>query len=319
MDVVAKLRSDFSAELAAVEREIARVLRSDVRLLDDVAQWVAGAPGKRLRVLFMFACARCFSCATLSADLLRAAAVLELVHTASLLHDDVVDSSDTRRGVRSVCAQWGTDVAVLSADRLFARTFELAIGRCDLLGAVATTVGQMCEAELVQIQHRQTMLNREQYMDIARQKTGLLFGVCARFGAQYGGATPEQAAQMGAMGEAFGVLFQAVDDLADLRENGDKPHRQDLINRKHSLPVVLAYENAPQHEREAYMQLWNSPRDHASADELYAFIDVHNGATAAREVVRNLAICAIPALLGTATDGASAVRSMIEDLAESLV
>lgn len=282
--VLNRVQADFATELAAVEQELARNLECPaLPLMHEVGLWILRSGGKRLRPLMTLLSARCFT-PEVSDLMIRTAAAMELVHTATLLHDDVVDRSNRRRGRETVNARWGDDVAVLAADRLYSNVFALAVDELDkpLLSLVAKTTARMCESELLQIERRGHMLSPDEYNSVAESKTAGLFACCCAMGAHLAHADDRQCDTMKQFGHRFGMLFQATDDILDFRPDTQtgKPQFADLINRKQSLPVVAAYENATPDERAAFIVLWRDPN--TPPQDLDTFVQ-HNGGIQAAE------------------------------------
>jgi octaprenyl-diphosphate synthase len=182
---------------------------------------------------------------------IRLAAVMEFLHTATLVHDDIIDGAETRRGHRSVSSQWGSDTAVLMGDWLYMSAYETALRERNLaiLDTLTEATRKMTEGELIQL----TMLNNiriteEQHLDIVVRKTGYLFSACCRVGAILRGATDEQCQAMAAYGINLGIAFQLVDDLLDFTADANKlgkPVLSDLREGKVTLPLIRLLKNRP--------------------------------------------------------------------------
>ena len=219
--------------------------------------------GKRLRPLLALLAAECAGRAT--DRTVRFAAVAKVVHTASLVHDDVVDGALSRRGRRSAKAAWGNKVSVLLGDYLIARAFiSLAEhGGEDLALELAQVARHMCDGQILEMRLAGRLISEESYLRIARAKTGALFGLCAKTGALTGGGSEEMARSLQTYGESFGLAFQISDDILDLvGTNGrsGKAQGKDLAERKLTLPLLLAAR-----ERGVRMELQALPkkrRDH---------------------------------------------------------
>jgi geranylgeranyl pyrophosphate synthase len=232
-------------ELAAVEKILNEVVSRDVPVVREIYhQMLRG--GKRLRPTLMLLSAASFRPLTPGDHALyRAAAAVELVHLASLLHDDLVDKSATRRGKPSIQSQYGVEAAVLTGDYIAAMAYRrLSLqGRPRALSRLASAVASMCEAELVVLSRRDSMLDLRAYLAVAAGKTGSLMSAACEIGAMEGGADLLNTQLLGAFGRDLGIAFQIADDLLDLYgEPGQtgKPRGKDLTSNQPNLPVILA-------------------------------------------------------------------------------
>ncbi|MGQ9729913.1 MAG: polyprenyl synthetase family protein [Candidatus Zipacnadales bacterium] len=239
----------ITREMALVEAEIGRIVSARTALIPQVHQYLSQAGGKRLRPRLTILAAKAIGECTDRAILF--AALVEITHLASLLHDDVVDESALRRGRPSVNAQWGNGVAVLMADWLIAQTSHELIAREEYaaLEILARSVRDMCEAELAHIEQcaQDWQLPEETYIDIIRHKTGALMAAACELGGLAGGATAEQLQALQEFGLALGTAFQIQDDLLDLSgdtENLGKPVGTDIAMGHLTLPVLYALENS---------------------------------------------------------------------------
>ena len=219
----------------------------------------------------------------------KVAAALELVHTATLLHDDVIDKAPLRRGRPTVNAKWGDDVAILIADYLYSNAFGLAMQSLppQVLSLVCQVTARMCEGELFQIEKRDTRLTREDYLRIVRGKTAFLFSACAGLGAVLAGAGDDRTEAMTRFGLGFGVAFQISDDSLDMvapDEDLGKLHGTDIRNGKQTLPLILAYGAAPPADRAALWSAWEA----ADADRVFALVATHRGVDRALGEARDI-------------------------------
>ena len=229
--------------LAAVEAELAQVWETESGFLNLAVRRTLSGRGKRLRPLLTLLAAE--SAGGAGETTVRFAAVAEVVHTASLVHDDVIDGALSRRGRRSAKADWGNKVSVLLGDYLIARAFiSLAeAGGQDLALELAQVARRMCDGQILETRLAGRMISEKEYLHIVRAKTGALFGVCAKAGAITGGGSEEMALALQAFGESFGLAFQISDDILDLvGSNGrsGKSQGKDLAERKLTLPLILA-------------------------------------------------------------------------------
>ncbi len=242
-----------SEELVLVERQLAARLQSREPLLDEIGRYLIGAGGKRVRpavVLLMFrACGGADP-----TDIVDIATALELIHTASLLHDDIIDGGTTRRGKASPFHRFGLANSLVAGDFLFSQAFGLC-GRFE--EAVITWASDACilltEGEVMQGRFRHNpKVTREDYIEIISRKTASLFTLGARLGAHLAGASPDVVEGMAACGFCVGMAFQIIDDLLDVQGDGErtgKPTGADLKDGNPSLPLVLAIALDPEVKR----------------------------------------------------------------------
>lgn len=217
-------------------------MKTRVLLLDKIMSYIVKRKGKQMRPMFVFLCAG--TCGGITDSTFRGASLIELLHTATLVHDDVVDEANYRRGFFSVNALWKNKVAVLVGDFLLSRGLILSIENNDfnLLRIVTNAVREMSEGELLQIEKsRRLDINEEVYYDIIRQKTASLIASCCAVGASSAGAPQEVVEKMRAFGEKIGMAFQIKDDLFDYGEMEiGKPLGIDIREKKMTLPLIYA-------------------------------------------------------------------------------
>ncbi|MCU0882826.1 MAG: polyprenyl synthetase family protein [Hyphomonadaceae bacterium] len=239
-------------EVAATEAEIARNLASPVGLIPDVAHHLVDAGGKRLRPLLTLASAR--ACGVAGANAVKLAAAVEYIHTATLLHDDVVDGSSLRRGKRAANLIWGDKASVLVGDFLFARAFNLMVqtGSIRVLDILAHASSVIAEGEVLQLAAANSgEVNRDIYMKVVEAKTAALFRAACEAGAITGGGDDEQVAGLARFGRHLGLAFQFVDDALDYGGATDslgKNVGDDFREGKVTLPVIIALERAQDDE-----------------------------------------------------------------------
>ena len=280
------IRAPVEADLRGFREAFRQAMQTRVRLLDAVVQYVLRRKGKEIRPTLVL----------LAADLaggvtdksLRAAALVELLHTATLVHDDVVDEADTRRGVASINALWKNKVGVLLGDYLLSRGLLLALdaGDYDLLHVVSDAVRRMSEGELLQIETSKTLAMTEaRYYRIISDKTASLIAACLAAGAVSAGADEEAVARARAIGEEIGLAFQIRDDLFDYDAGASvgKPIGLDLQDRKMTLPLILALDAAEPDEAKRIRRIVRR-RKKSAADvrEAVAFVRRAGGIDAAR-------------------------------------
>lgn len=237
-------------------RRYREALSSGVPLLDRILGFILRNPGKELRPLFLLLSARLFG--ELNEALVRAAVLVEMLHNATLVHDDIVDGSVKRRGWFSVPFLWGEKVAVLVGDFLLARGLLYSLRHRDFntLEVLSRAVKQMSESELLQMEKARLMdLSRSLYFKVIEGKTASLFGVCAELGARLQHKPVDVAEKMYQFGVKVGMAFQVRDDVLDLLGEGTgKGMFNDLKNRKYTLPVIVAAEKLPLHRRFSFFR-----------------------------------------------------------------
>ena len=232
-------------------------MRSRVGLLNRVTQYVLRRKGKEIRPTLVLLAAE--MCGGVREASYTAAALVELLHTATLVHDDVVDEAETRRGAFTIHRVWKNKVAVLFGDYLLSRGLLLALDRREyaLLHTVSDAVRRMSEGELLQIETaRRLDITEETYFRIIGDKTGSLIAACLAAGAESAGADEETAGRARQIGESLGLAFQIRDDLFDYdAADTGKPVGLDLQDRKMTLPLIAALQRAPEADRKRIMRI----------------------------------------------------------------
>jgi len=222
-------------------------MKSDVPLLDKVTHYLVKRKGKQIRPLFVFLSCKMFS--ETNAKSFDAAALVELLHTATLVHDDVVDDANERRGYFSVNALWKNKIAVLVGDYMLSRILLLSIEKqnTDLLAIIARSVREMSEGELLQIEKaRKLDITEDVYFEVIRKKTASLIATCCEAGYLASGGTAHREV-MRHFGEKVGLAFQLKDDIFDFGSAADigKPTGNDIREQKMTLPIIYTLNNAP--------------------------------------------------------------------------
>ena len=244
---IADIQRPIAAELVVFEDRFREAMRSRVALLDRIMHYIVKRKGKQMRPMFTLLSAKLF--APIGDSAYTAASLIELLHTATLVHDDVVDGSPMRRGFFSISALWKNKVAVLVGDYLLSRGLLLAVekGEHELLRIVSRAVREMSEGELLQLEKARGLnFSEEVYFDIIRQKTASLIAACCASGASAGHADAEAVERMRQFGELTGIAFQIKDDLFDYGSPGidarmiGKPTGLDIKEKKLTLPLIHA-------------------------------------------------------------------------------
>lgn len=245
------IQAPVAAEMDEFEKKFRQSMKSKVMLLDKITGYIVRRKGKQMRPLFVFLSAG--ATGNITESTYRGASLIELLHTATLVHDDVVDDSNTRRGFFSINALWKNKIAVLVGDFLLARGMLLSMEHddIDLLKITTEPVKEMSEGELLQMAKSKTLdITEEVYYQVIRQKTASLIKSCCKVGACSGGADDETIQKMGEFGLAVGMAFQIKDDLFDYGtfEIG-KPRGIDIKEKKLTLPLIYALNHASKAEK----------------------------------------------------------------------
>lgn len=282
----------LSADLAAVDTHINSILDSDTELICEVGQYVRETQGKRLRPMLAILASRAFNYS--GEDHTKVAAALELVHTATLLHDDVIDKAPQRRGQPTVNAKWGDDVAILIADYLYSNAFNLAMQTLtpQVLSVICQVTAKMCEGEMFQIQRRDHRLTPDDYLRIVRNKTAFLFSACTGLGSVLARADDHDAALLANYGLNFGIAFQITDDTLDFIAGDNqlgKEQLTDIRNGKQTLPLIHALQVADAADRDDLWSCWNNGRDN---ERIMKHINKYRGIEYALGVARDFAATA---------------------------
>lgn len=287
MGELEKIRGPVKKELAEFEKVFREALKGSIPFLDFIINFILRRKGKQIRPLFVFLSARLFG--QVKNSTFVAASLVELLHTATLVHDDVVDESYERRGFFSLNALWKSKVAVLVGDYLLAKGLLLAVQHKEyqLLEIVSDAVREMSEGELLQIQKsRRNGISAEEYYEIIRKKTAALISSCTACGAYSAGASEESIARMKQFGEYAGIVFQIKDDLLDYQKTGltGKPTGNDIREGKYTLPLILALQNSSSDESRKIRKMMR--RKDLNSKDVYSVIEFaerNGGISLARE------------------------------------
>lgn len=240
-------------DLVALEDEFGRDTVSSVRAITEIGEYLRAGGGKRIRPALLLLSSKLFHYQGRGA--VRLGAVVEIIHTATLVHDDIIDEAKTRRGRPAANTQWGNSKCVLAGDWLYMQAFKMALQERNfrILDTLIELTQMMVEGELLQIEKLGKLITLEEYFDLIFRKTACLFSVCMRLGAILGGATLEQEGALGKYGHDLGMAFQIVDDVLDLTASPDvlgKPVASDLREGKVTMAVIHALERCTSEERE---------------------------------------------------------------------
>jgi len=275
-----EIKKPIAADIDAFEDRFKASMQSSVPLLDRITHYIVKRKGKQMRPMFVFFSASV--CGGITDATHRGAALVELLHTASLVHDDVVDNSYQRRGFFSINALWKNKIAVLVGDFLLSKGLLLSVENNDfaLLKIVSEAVRQMSEGELLQIEKVRRMdISEEVYYDVIRQKTASLLASCCASGASSAGADAETVEKMRLFGEKTGIAFQIKDDMFDFgTDDVGKPVGIDIKEKKVTLPLIYALNNCDAAEKKRMINLVKNHNDEpAKIAEIVAFVNRRGG------------------------------------------
>jgi octaprenyl-diphosphate synthase len=282
------IKRPITQELDLFETKFREAMKSNVPLLDTIMTYIVKRKGKKVRPMFVFFSAKLFN--GINDSTYRAACLVELLHTATLVHDDVVDDSDERRGFFSINALWKNKIAVLVGDYLLSKGLLLSVKNKDyhLLEIVSESVEAMSEGELLQIEKTRNLnLSEEVYYDIIRKKTASLIASCCAIGAASAGANAEQIEQMRLFGEKIGIAFQMKDDLLDYGDSDiGKPTGIDLKEKKLTLPIIYTINNADRSTRNFIINtIKNHNNNKTKVAEVIKYVNEHDGIAYTRKAM----------------------------------
>jgi octaprenyl-diphosphate synthase len=240
-------------DLVAIEEEFGRDTISGVAAITEIGEYLRAGGGKRIRPALLLLSARLFNYKGMGA--VKLASVVEIIHTATLVHDDIIDEAQTRRGRPAANTQWGNSKCVLAGDWLYMQAFKIAVQERNfrILDVLIELTQQMVEGELLQMEKLGKLISPQEHLDLIYRKTACLFSVCMRVGGILGGATAEQEEHLGQYGRDLGLAFQIVDDVLDLTASESvlgKPVASDLREGKATMAVIHALERCAPRERE---------------------------------------------------------------------
>ena len=240
-------------DLVALEDEFGQDTVSGVQAITAIGEYLRAGGGKRIRPALLLFAAKLFGYRGRGA--VRLGAVVEIIHTATLVHDDIIDEAKTRRGRPAANTLWGNSKCVLAGDWLYMQAFRIALEERNfrILDTLIELTQQMVEGELLQMEKLGHPISLEEYFDLIFRKTACLFSVCMRLGAILGGATGEQESALGKYGHDLGMAFQIVDDVLDLTASEEalgKPVASDLREGKATMAVIHALDHCTPPERE---------------------------------------------------------------------
>ena len=292
-------------DLSAIEREFGRDTVSNVEAITEIGEYLRGGGGKRIRPALLLLSSKLFDYQGRGA--IKLGAVVEIIHTATLVHDDIIDEAQTRRGRPAANTQWGNSRCVLAGDWLYMQAFKVAVQERNfrILDTLIELTQQMVEGELLQIEKLGKLISLDEYFDLIFRKTACLFSVCMRMGGILGGATPEQEESLAQYGRDLGMAFQIVDDVLDLTASESvlgKPVASDLREGKVTMAIIHALERCtPREKKLIETVLRERAFDGVTHTEILEVLNRYGSLEAASaramqyaELARN-AICSFPA------------------------
>ena len=292
MKVVERIKEPIYQEMELFEEKFTQSMFSKVALLNRITHFIVNRKGKQMRPMFVFLVAKLVGEGKVNDRTYRGAAVIELIHTATLVHDDVVDDSNKRRGFFSINALWKNKIAVLVGDYLLSKGLLLSIENedFDLLKIISVAVREMSQGELLQIEKARNLdITEEIYYDIIRQKTATLLASCCALGAQSVNALPEEVDKMHRFGEVLGMAFQIKDDLFDYGDQKiGKPTGIDIKEQKMTLPLIHTLNVVSKAEKKALINIVkNDNKNKAKVMELIAIVKDKGGLDFAIQKMEN--------------------------------
>ena len=282
MKPVELIKLPIKNEMELFEEKFKDSMLSKVPLLNRITYYIVRRKGKQMRPMFVFLVAKMVSDGGFDERTYRGASVVELIHTATLVHDDVVDDSNRRRGFFSVNALWKNKIAVLVGDFLLSKGLLLSIDNedFDLLKLISIAVREMSEGELLQIEKaRKLDITEDIYFDIIRKKTATLIAACCGIGAASVGANNDTVQQMRKFGEYIGIAFQIKDDLFDYSdEKIGKPTGIDIKEQKMTLPLIYTLNNCSKKEKSWLINsIKKHNKDKKRVKEVITFVKENGG------------------------------------------
>ena len=282
MKITEQIKQPIDYEMELFEQKFQLAMSSKVPLLNRITHYIVNRKGKQMRPMFVFLVAKMLNNGAVSDRTYRGASVIELIHTATLVHDDVVDDSNRRRGFFSINALWKNKIAVLIGDYLLSKGLLLSIDNndFDLLKIISVAVREMSEGELLQIEKaRQLDITEEVYYDIIRQKTATLIAACCSLGAASVKPNSPEVETMRKFGELIGMAFQIKDDLFDYGEEKiGKPTGIDIKAQKMTLPLIHVLNNCSKKEKAWLINsVKNHNKDKKRVKEVIAFVKTNGG------------------------------------------
>jgi octaprenyl-diphosphate synthase len=282
LKIVEQIKKPIKDEMEFFEVKFKASMISNVPLINRISHYIVRRKGKQMRPMFVFLVAKMVSNGNFKEKTYRGASIIELIHTATLVHDDVVDDSNRRRGFFSLNALWKNKIAVLVGDYLLSKGLLLSIDNddFDVLKHISIAVREMSEGELLQIEKaRQLDITEDVYFDIIRKKTATLIAACTAIGATSVDADKNEVEKMREFGELIGISFQIKDDLFDYTDAKiGKPTGIDIKEQKMTLPLIYTLNNCSKKEKKWLINsVKNHNKDKKRVKEVIAFVNQNGG------------------------------------------
>ncbi|WP_397363636.1 polyprenyl synthetase family protein [Olleya sp. R77988] len=282
MKITEQIKQPIAFEMDLFEQKFRLSMSSKVALLNRITYYIVNRKGKQMRPMFVFLVAKMVSNGEVSERTYRGASVIELIHTATLVHDDVVDDSNKRRGFFSINALWKNKIAVLIGDFLLSKGLLLSIDNndFDLLKIISIAVREMSEGELLQIEKaRKLDITEEVYYEIIRQKTATLIAACCSLGAASVKPNSNEVESMRKFGELIGMAFQIKDDLFDYgTQSIGKPTGIDIKEQKMTLPLIYVLNNCSKKDKKWLINsIKNHNKDRKRVSQVIDFVKQNGG------------------------------------------
>jgi octaprenyl-diphosphate synthase len=282
LKIVEQIKQPISYEMDLFEQKFQLAMASKVALLNRITHYIVNRKGKQMRPMFLFLVAKMVNNGEVSERTYRGASVIELIHTASLVHDDVVDDSNRRRGFFSINALWKNKIAVLIGDYFLSKSMLVCIDNndFDLLKIISVAVREIVEGELLQIEKaRKLDITEAIYYEIIRQKTATLIAACCSLGAASVKPNTEDVERMRKFGELIGMAFQIKDDLFDYGQEAiGKPTGIDIKEQKMTLPLIHVLNNCSKKEQDWVINsIKKYNKDQKRVKEVIAFVKDKGG------------------------------------------
>ncbi|MBW8361679.1 MAG: polyprenyl synthetase family protein [Kaistella sp.] len=290
-NIVEEIKRPITEEMKLFEQKFYESMQSNVPLLDKVTRFIVTTKGKQMRPMFVFLCAKLVG--NVNEKTFRGASMIELIHTATLVHDDVVDESFKRRNFFSINALWKNKIAVLVGDYLLSKSVLLSTDHkdYDLLSVIARTIREMSEGELLQLEKaRKLDITEDVYYEIIRQKTATLIAACCEIGVLSNDADEVLAKKMMEFGTFTGMAFQIKDDLFDYLTSNviGKPVGIDIKEQKMTLPLIHSLKTATEADRKYHFNtIKRFNTDKKRVKELIGFVKSSGGLDYAMEVMKD--------------------------------
>ena len=290
MSKVYEIREPISEEMEIFENKFSKLMLSDVPLLNRITHYIIKRKGKQMRPMLIFLCSKLLSSGNVNEKVYRGASVIELIHTATLIHDDVVDESNKRRGFFSINAIWKNKIAVLVGDFLLSIGMLLCIDNkdYDILDVISESVKQMSEGELLQIEKAKKLdIDEETYFEIIKKKTASLISSCCKIAAVSVNSSSSEIKKIAKIGMHIGIAFQIKDDLFDYgKKTIGKPRGIDIKQKKITLPLIYTLNNINKSEKRWLIKsLKKNKKSRALINQIISLVKERGGLDYAIEIM----------------------------------